>query len=454
MNMCEGPLTGKIVKFALPLVATYLLQHAFHVADMIVIGRFAPSAESLAGIGTTGDLNALMLNLIWGVSVGANVVVAQCYGSGDRKSLVHAVHTSLALALALGAAVCVLGLVFAPKLLMMINARDEVLRKGTLYWRICLCGVPFMLIYNYCSAVLRALGDTRRPLIFLTISGAVNVVLNIVFVTMLHMDVAGVALATAFSQLLTAGLILFVMTTSDGPERIMLSHVRFYWPQVKRMLHIGIPAGLQGMCFSLSNVIIMSAINTLGPLAVAGNTAACQIEGVMYVIVIAMYQTAMSFAGQNYGAQKYDRARNSTLISGVLLMIVVMTLSTIGLVFGRQLIGIIRPERAVIDQAMSRMILTLPTYFLLGWMDVATGGLRGIGVSVKPALVTVLSVCIFRIVWVEMAFPLERFHSLWGLLISYPISWGLVVLFNGGLFLVLVSRLLRKRRADNAAKAA
>ena len=391
-----------------------------------------------------------MLNLIWGVSVGANVVVAQCYGSGDRKSLVHAVHTSLALALLFGLTVCVLGLIFAPVLLDLINARGEVFRKGTLYWRICLCGAPFMLIYNYCSAVLRALGDTRRPLLFLTISGVVNVVLNIVFVTCFRMDVAGVALATALSQLLTAGLILFVMTTSDGPERIMLSHVRFYRPQVKRMLHIGIPAGLQGMCFSLSNVIIMSAINTLGPLAVAGNTVACQLEGVMYVIVIAMYQTAMAFSGQNYGAGKYDRVRRSTLIVAGLLTLVVAVLSTFDLVCGRQLVGIIRPERAVIDQAMSRLILTLPTYFLLGWMDVATGGLRGIGVSVKPALTTVLGVCVFRIIWVKTAFPLECFHSLWGLLISYPVSWALVVSINGGLFFYLVSRMMKRRRAEEA----
>ena len=455
INMTEGPLTGKIVKFALPLVATYLLQHAFHVADMVVIGNFAANkAVSLAAIGTTGDLNALMLNLIWGVSVGANVVVAQCYGSGDRKSLVHAVHTSLALALLLGAAVCVLGLVFAPALLAQINAEGEVLRKGTLYWRICFCGAPFMLVYSYCSAVLRALGDTRRPLIFLSISGLANVVLNVLLVTVVKLDVAGVALATAFSQVLSAILVLLVMIRSDGPERIMPGHVRFYWPQVKRMLHIGIPAGLQGMCFSLSNVIIMSAINRLGHYAVAGNTAACQIEGVMYVIVIAMYQTAMAFSGQNYGAKKYDRARNSTLISAGLLTVVIVLLSTIDLVFGRQLIGFITPDAKVADQALARLGLTLPSYFLLGWMDVSTGGLRGIGVSVKPALATVLSVCVFRIIWVETAFPYERFHSLWGLFISYPISWGLVVLLNGMMFFYLISRLIERQRAAGTPEAA
>lgn len=455
INMCEGPLTGKIVKFALPLVATYLLQHAFHVADIVVIGNFAADkAVSLKSIGTTGDLNAMMLNLIWGVSVGANVVVAQCYGSGDRKSLVHAVHTSLALALLLGVMVSVLGLVFAPQLLTLINAEGEVLQKATLYWRICFAGVPFMLVYSYCSAVLRALGDTRRPLFFLTISGVVNVVLNIIFVTVVKLDVAGVALATAFSQVLSAVLVLSVMIRSEGPERIMLAHVRFYWPQVKKMLHIGIPAGLQGMCFSFSNVIIMSAINRLEHSAGAGNIAACQIEGVMYVIVIAMYQTAMAFSGQNYGAKKYDRARRSTLLSAGLLTVVVVLLSTIDLVWGRELLGVITPDRAVADQALARLSLTLPSYFLLGWMDVFTGGLRGIGVSVKPAFVTVLGVCGFRIAWVETTFPMERFHSLWGLFVSYPISWGLVALLNGGLFLYLISRLIKKQRAAEPPEAA
>ena len=455
MNMCEGPLVGKIVRYAIPLAATYLLQHAFHVADMIVIGRFAADkAVSLAAIGTTGDINALMLNLIWGVSIGANVVVAQSYGARDRKSLTHAVHSSLALALFFGLLLGALGVTFAPCLLRMINAKGEVLDKGVLYWRICLVAAPFMLIYNYCCSVLRALGDTRRPLIFLSISGVLNVVLNVVFVTVVKLDVAGVALATALSQALSAVLVLRVMIKSEGPERIMLKHVRFYWPQVQRMLFIGVPAGLQGMCFSISNVIIMSAINTLGPAATAGNFSACQIEGVMYVIQLAMYQTAMAFAGQNFGARKYDRVLRSVLISAMLMCAVIMTLSVFDLVFGRQLLGIITTDAKVVEQAMTRLYMTLPGYFLLGLMDTSTGGLRGIGVSVRPAVVMLLGACGFRIVWVKTTFPLERFHSLWGLFISYPVSWGLVVLINGGMFLYLVSRLMKKQRAGEAAEAA
>ena len=454
MDMCEGPLTGKIVRYAIPLVLTYLLQHAFHLADIVVIGRFAESSRSLAAIGTTGDLNALMLNLIWGVSVGANVVVAQCYGAKNHRSLVHAVHTSLALALFFGALVCVAGVLLAPHLLAGINARDEVLAKATLYWRICLCGAPFMLIYNYCCSVLRALGDTRRPLIFLSISGITNVVLNVVLVTLFHLDVAGVALATAFSQMVSAMLVLRVMTRAVGPEKIMFRHVRFYWPEVKRMLHIGVPAGVQGAFFSLSNVIIMAAINTLGHEATAGNIAACQIEGVMYVIVIAMYQTAMAFSGQNYGAGKYVRVRQSVLICTVLLTATILILSAIGLVFGETLLGFITPDRAVVAQAETRLYLTLSSYFMLGFMDLATGGLRGIGRSIFPAVVSLLGACVFRVIWVETAFELPQFHSLRGLLISYPISWGAVALVNGGMFFLAVHFLIRKQRAGEPAETA
>jgi putative MATE family efflux protein len=450
MDMCEGPLTGKIVRYALPLVATYLLQHAFHLADIIVIGQFAETSESLAAIGTTGDLNCLILNLIWGVSIGANVVVAQCYGAKDRRSLVHAVHTSLALALLFGALVCVAGVAFAPHMLAGINAEGEVLRKATLYWRICLFGAPFMLIYNYCCSVLRALGDTRRPLVFLSVSGVANVVLNVVFVTVFKMDVAGVALATALSQLLSAALVLRVMVESAGPEKIMLRHVRFYWPEVRRMLHIGVPAGIQGAFFSISNVIIMAAINTLGHEATAGNVAACQIEGVIYVIVIAMYQTAMAFSGQNYGAKKYERVRRSVLICAWQLTLVCLVLSAIGIVFGEQLLGFITPDRKVVAQAETRLYLTLSSYFLLGFMDIATGGLRGIGRSVFPAAVSLLGACVFRIIWVETAFERPAFHSLRGLLISYPISWGAVSLVNGGMFFLVIHLLIRKRRRAEA----
>ena len=296
VDMTEGPLFVKIVRYVMPLVATYLLQHLFHFADIVVIGRFA-SHESMAAIGTTGDLNVLMLNLIWGISTGANVVVAQCYGAGDRKALTHAVHSAMALAIFFGTLVCVLGMIFARAMLRGIDVPDEVIDKSCVYWRICFAGMPFMLVYNYACSVLRALGDTRRPLYLLTLSGVVNVLLNLLFVIVFHMDVAGVALATALSQMLSGVLMLVLMLVSTGPERIIPRHVRFYWPQVKRMLCIGIPSGLQGACYSIPNVLMQRAINSIGPYAMAGNIVSFQLEGVFYVLVISAYHTAMSFAG-------------------------------------------------------------------------------------------------------------------------------------------------------------
>lgn len=441
VNMCEGPLFGKIVRFMLPLAATYLLQHLFHFADILVIGRFA-SHESMAAIGTTGDLNALMLNMIWGVSVGANVVVAQCYGAGDRKALTHAVHSALALAFLFGTLVFVLGMIFARAMLRGIDVPEGVIDRATLYWRICFCGTPFMLIYNYSSSVLRALGDTRRPLCLLTIAGIANVALNLVFVIFFRMDVAGVALATALSQLMSGILVLRIMVRSTGAERIMPRHIGFYWPQVKRMLYIGIPAGLQGACFSISNVIMQQAINSIGAYAMAGNIASCQLEGLMYVIIIAVYQTAMSFSGQNYGAKCYDRVRRSVLIC----LGVICSITAVGgwlcLAFGRELLWFIKPDNLVVEQGLERLRFTMSTYFLLGAMDVFTGGLRGIGRSISPLVVMLLGACVYRIIWIQTVFP--DYRSLGSLLLSYPISWFLVSAVNGALFFIVLKRLIER----------
>ena len=439
VNMCEGPLLGKIVRYVLPLVATYLLQHLFHFADIVVIGRFA-SHESMAAIGTTGDLNILMLNLIWGIATGANVVVAQCYGAGDRKALTHAVHSAMALAFFFGTLVFVLGMIFARSMLRGIDVPDEVIDRASLYWRICFCGTPFMLIYNYSSAVLRALGDTRRPLCLLTVSGVVNVLLNLVFVIVFRMDVAGVALATALSQMLSGFLMLRLMIRSNGAERIMLRHVRFYWPQIKRMLYIGIPSGLQGACYSVPNVLMQRAINSIGAYAMAGNIVSCQLEGVFYVLVIAVYQTAMSFAGQNYGAKRYDRVRRGILICLGLICSITAVGGWLCLGYGRELLSMIQPNELVVDQAMERFRLTMSTYFILGAMDTMAGALRGIGRSISPLVVTLLGACVYRIIWIWTVFP--HYHTLGSLLVTYPISWLFVSAVNGAMFFIIIKRLI------------
>ncbi|MBQ6352240.1 MAG: polysaccharide biosynthesis C-terminal domain-containing protein, partial [Lentisphaeria bacterium] len=331
-----------------------------------------------------------------------------------------------------------------------IDVPSEVIDRSVLYWRICLCGTPFMLIYNYSCSVLRALGDTRRPLFLLTVAGVVNVVLNLVFVIVFRMDVAGVALATALSQVLSGVLVLRIMVRATGAEKVMFRHIRFYWPQVKRMLHIGIPAGLQGACFSISNVLIQQSINSIGAYAMAGNVVCCQIEGALYVLVIAVYQTAMSFSGQNYGAKRYDRSRRSVLICLGLICSFTAAVGWLSLGFGRELLGLIQPDQLVIDQAMERLRLTMSTYFLLGAMDVFTGGLRGIGRSVLPLVVSLLGACVYRIIWIWTVFP--RCRTLGSLLWSYPISWFLVTAVNGALFFIIVNRLIARGETPVSAR--
>ena len=439
IDMTQGPLFGKIVRYILPLTATYMMQHLFHFADIVVIGRFA-SHESMAAIGTTGDLNGMMLILIWGIATGANVVVAQCYGAGDHRALTHAVHSALALAFTLGTLVFVLGMIFAPALLRWIDVPDGVIDRSILYWRICFVGTPFMLIYNYTCAVLRALGDTKRPLYLLTLGGVVNVLLNLVFVIVFRMDVAGVALATALSQMLSGGLMLRLMLKSTGPERVMLRHVRFYWPQVRRMLYIGIPSGLNGVCWTFPNVLIQRAINSLGAYAMAGSIVSCQLEGVLYVIVIAVYQTAMSFAGQNYGAKRYDRVRRSVLIC----LGVICSINAVGgwlcVGYGRELLSMIQPDALVVAQGFERLRITMSTYFILGAMDTFTGGLRGMGRSISPLVVTLLGACVYRIVWIGTVFP--RYRTLGSLLVTYPAAWSFIAAVNGTMFFIIVKRLI------------
>ena len=439
IDMTEGPLFGKIVRYVLPLTATYMMQHLFHFADIMVIGRFA-SHESMAAIGTTGDLNGMMLILIWGIATGSNVVVAQCYGAGDRKALAHAVHSAMALAFTLGTLVFFLGMIFARSLLRGIDVPPEVIDKSCLYWRICFFGTPFMLVYNYACAVLRALGDTRRPLYLLTLGGVVNVLLNLVFVIVFHMDVAGVALATALSQMLSGLLMLRLMLRSTGPERIMLRHVRFYWPQVRRMLYIGIPSGLNGLCWTFPNVLIQRAINSLGAYAMAGSIVSCQLEGVLYVIVIAVYQTAMSFAGQNYGARRYDRVRRSVLICLGVICSINAAGGWLCLAYGRELLRMIKPDALVVEQGFERLSITMSTYFILGAMDTFSGGLRGIGRSISPLVVTFLGACVYRIIWIWAVFP--RYRTLGSLLVTYPVSWSFISAVNGAMFFIIVKRLI------------
>ena len=307
MDMCSGPLPGKVLRFAIPLMLSSILQLLFNAADVIVVGRFAGST-SLAAVGSTGALTNLLTNVFLGLSIGTNVLVARYYGARQEKNIEETIHTSMMLALIGGGILVVLGLLLARPLLELMGTPEDVLDKAALYMRIIFVGCPAMMMYNFGSAVLRAVGDTKRPLYYLSIAGVLNIVLNLFFVIVFHMDVAGVALATIISQCLSMALVVNCLRKEEGPLKFSLRKMRIDRAKFVAILQIGLPAGLQGAIFSISNVLIQSTVNSFGSIAMAGNTAASNIEGFVYVAMNAMYQSSISFTGQNMGAQKYKRS--------------------------------------------------------------------------------------------------------------------------------------------------
>ena len=440
--MCHGPLAGKMIRYALPLALAYLLQLCFHAADMIIVGRFS-SHESMAAIGATGDLITMMINLSVCFSGGIDVVVAQHCGAGDRRGLARAVHTAVALALAAGGALFVLGMALSRWSLEVTQVPDAVFGRTLLYLRITVAGMPFLLLYNFGCAIIRAMGDTVRPLVYLAVSGVLNVLLNLLFVIVFKLDVAGVALATVISQGLSAWLVFRALRTARGAGRLIAGRIRFYAAELKRMLWIGIPSGVQGLCYSLANVTIQSAINSLGPVAMAGNVSAVIIDRMLHTVNISFFQTVVAFVGQNFGARRYDRVRSVMRIALSILTAAFLVGGWGVYLCGETLLGWINPHPGVIAQGMLRLKVVGTTYFLLGLMDNVTGGLRGMGRSVAPALVTLFGSCGLRILWVLTVFP--HYRRLDVLLVCLPLSWAVITLINGTM-LWFVCRKLPVRR--------
>ena len=420
IDMLNGPVMPKLFSFALPLMLSSMLQLTFNAADVIVVGRFEGDA-ALAAVGAPGALINLLINLFLGLSVGANVVVAQCYGAGNFKDTSEAVHTSVALSLIGGVIVGVVGFLLAGFFLSLMNTPAEVLPLATSYMRIYFLGMPANMLYNFGAAILRAVGDTRRPLIYLTIAGVVNVALNLLFVIVLHLGVAGVALATIISQIVSAVLVLLCLMRSDGPIHVELKKLRLHGDKVRDIARVGLPAGLQGMVFSISNVLIQSTVNSFGKIVVAGNTTASNLEGYIYVAMNSIYQAAITFTGQNVGARRYDRIPR---VARDALMAVVGIGALLGgllMLFKKTLFGIYTSDEAVMAAAAMRSGVIAPTYFICGMMDTTVGLLRGMGSSVMPMIVSIMGACVLRVVWILTVFPLNP--TLTMLYISYPISW-------------------------------
>ncbi len=442
IDMCNGPLLGKIMLFTLPLMLSGILQLLFNAADVVVVGRFAGN-EALAAVGSTGALTNLLVNLFIGMSVGANVLVARYYGGKQEEEVSRTVHTSMLVSAAGGVILAVLGIVLAKPLLLLMDTPDNVINHSVLYMRIYFLGMPVMLIFNFGSAILRAVGDTRRPLFYLIIAGVINVALNLWFVIGFHMGVAGVALATVISQCVSTALIVRSLLKSEGCLRLRPERLRMDWEKFGKIAAIGLPAGLQGSLFSISNVLIQSSVNSFGSVAMAGNTAASNIESFVYVAMNSVHQTAVSFTGQNLGGRQYDRIRKILIECLLFVTAIGLVLGNGAFLLGRQFLGFYSTDPEVISYGLLRMGIICTWYFWCGIMDVLVGSIRGLGYAVMPMIVSLLGACAFRVVWIYTFFAWDR--TLRTLYISYPISWAL----TAGVHLICFIAVYRKIKVKN-----
>ncbi len=439
VEMLRGPLYPNLLLYTLPLMASGILQLLYNAADVIVVGRWAGS-QSLAAVGSCGSLMNLVTNLFLGLSVGTSVMVAQRVGAGQHQQVGRAVQTTVTVSLIGGLVIGGAGFFFARDALLLMDTPADVIDLATLYLEICFLGLPGVMVYNFGAAVLRAVGDTRRPLYFLAFSGAVNVVLNLVFVIVLHMDVAGVALATIISQYISAALVVLCLVHSHECYRFDIRHPAVHGKELWEMARVGLPAGLQGTLFSLSNVIIQSTVNSFGSVVMAGNSASANLEGFIYTAMNSLHHTALTFTGQNYGARQYSRTRRVLLDCQVLVCAVGLVMGLAVYALRLPLLGIYAPGQPdVVAAGAIRCTIISLTYFTCGAMDVMVGGLRGLGYSVMPMIVSLLGACGLRIVWIYTVFPLQP--TLQCLYLSYPISWVITTLVHLGCYLVVVRRL-------------
>lgn len=442
LDMCSGSIFKKMLVFALPLMCSSVLQLLFNAADIVVVGRFAGD-NSLAAVGSNTSLINLLTNVFIGLSIGANVLAARHYGADEVKELSKTVHTSMLLSVFSGFLLTVIGLLFAKQLLVLMKTPPEVLELAAVYLRIYFAGMPAMMIYNFGSALLRAVGDTKRPLYYLLFSGVINVILNLIFVILLKMDVAGVALATVISQCISAFLVVRCLMNEQGGMQLIFSELKFDVKKFLAIIRIGLPAGFQGVVFSFSNVVIQSSINLFGETVVAGNSAASNIEGFIYVAMNAFHQATISFTSQNIGAGKIERI-NKIMLTGVACVFVTgAALGGIVLLFGRQLLGIYSESAAVIDAGMVRLTVVLTTYFLCGMMDVMVGSIRGMGYSVMPMIVSLIGACGLRLVWIATIFRIEQFHVIDTIYYSYPVTWTITFIAH-----LICFAIVRKKLGD------
>ncbi|MCD8221243.1 MAG: MATE family efflux transporter [Clostridiales bacterium] len=444
MDMCNGPVFSKLVIFSIPVILSGILQLLFNAADVIVVGHFAGS-ESLAAVGSTTSLINLLINLFIGLSVGANVLVAQTYGAQKYRDLEDTVQTAMMMAVVGGFILLAVGECLSGPILTLMGTPDNVLPLSAIYMKMYFLGMPATIVYNFGSAILRAVGDTKRPLYYLIAAGILNVSLNLFFVIGCHMGVAGVGLATSISQYVSATLIIRCLTHTDGPYRVDMKKLRIVPQKAALIAHVGIPAGLQGIVFSISNVLIQSSINSFGSTAMAGSTAASNIEGFVYNAMNGVYQTTLSFSSQNYGARKYGRMTKILIYCLGLVTLIGVVLGGGAYLMGRQLLRVYSSDLRVIEYGMLRLKYLCSVYFLCGLMDTMVGGIRGMGYSVMPMIVSLTGACLMRVVWIFTIF--QVIHTLDILYLSYPVTWVITFLAHVVCYLMARRKLARKLAA-------
>lgn len=448
IDMCNGSLMDKLISFAFPLMVSGILQLMFNALDLVVVGRFSGS-QALAAVGSTTALINMFINLFIGISLGANVMTARFYASGKDKEVSETVHTAVTFAVISGIVMIFVGGFLAKPALALMDTPDDIIDLSALYMRIYFVGMPFFMIYNYGAAVLRAVGDTKRPLIFLIISGAVNAGLNLFMVIVLDLSVAGVAIATVISQMVSCVLVLRCLYHTDSSYQFRFSKMQIKWCYLKQIFAVGVPAGIQSVVINFSNVLLQSSVNSFGSIAMAGYTAANNLLGFLYMAVNSITQACMSFTSQNYGVGKYKRMDKVLIDCGILSLIVSLVFGGGFYLFGSYILRIYTSDTEVIKCGLEILSITTVPYFLCGIMDLFPGALRGMGYSAVPMVLSVIGTVGVRVFWIYAVFPLNR--SLYVLFISYPASWGLTIVMQVICYIIVRKKVVNKLVSQNVA---
>lgn len=449
VDLTQGPIFGKIIRFTLPLIATGLLQTLYNASDMVVVGRYA-SDHAMGAVGACGALINLLINVFFGLAVGVGVSVAQGIGAKKYDDVEKIIHTSLIASFFCGIALGIFGFFMTEPLLKLMDTPSETLSEAVPYMKAYFVGIPASMVYNFMASALRSSGDTKRPLIILSISGLANVILNYIMVKFFSLGAVGVGVATAISQYISAVMIIIHMLKLDGCCKIRINKLRFDKSKLWIITKIGLPAGIQGTLFSLSNVIIQSTINSFGPVIVNGNSAASNIEGFIYISMNSLYQTVLTFVGQNIGAGTYERIKKIIFQCVILVTAVGFIMGMSAYIFGDTLLSIYAPESAEVRAAgMVRVSIICITYFTCGLMDVGCGVLRGMGKTILPMMVSLVGSCVFRIGWIKLIYP--HFNTVRSIYVSYPISWLITATVHFSLSIYFYRKLMKSNKRELSA---